>query len=162
MAEAAAAEPVKVIPVEAAKKAAKPRKGRKGKGKGKAAETEGGEAKAPRPKKTSKGKAEEGEGRKRRKHYDNYSMFIYKILHQVHPDAGCSKKAMKVMDDLAHDFVNALTKQADELSAMNKRMTLSSRDVQGAVRLVLPGELAKHAVSEGNKAVTMYNKGMSE
>jgi histone H2A len=31
---------------------------------------------------------------------------------------------------------------------------LGSRDVQTAVRTVLPGELAKHAVSEGTKAVT--------
>ena len=32
--------------------------------------------------------------------------------------------------------------------------TLDSRDVQTAMRLVVPGELAKHAVSEGTKAVT--------
>ncbi|KAH7641615.1 hypothetical protein HUG17_4660 [Dermatophagoides farinae] len=30
------------------------------------------------------------------------------------------------------------------------------REVQTAVRLLLPGELAKHAVSEGTKAVTKY------
>lgn len=35
--------------------------------------------------------------------------------------------------------------------------TLSSREIQTAARLVLPGELAKHAVSEGTKAVTKYN-----
>ena len=29
-----------------------------------------------------------------------------------------------------------------------------SREVQTAIRLVFPGELAKHAVSEGTKAVT--------
>lgn len=34
---------------------------------------------------------------------------------------------------------------------------LSSRDVQTAVRMVLPGELAKHAASEGTKAVTKFN-----
>jgi histone H2B len=38
----------------------------------------------------------------------------------------------------------------------NKRGTLSSREIQTAVRLILPGELAKHAVSEGTKAVTKY------
>ena len=27
----------------------------------------------------------------------------------------------------------------------------------GSVRLILPGELAKHAVSEGTKAVTKYS-----
>jgi histone H2A len=35
-------------------------------------------------------------------------------------------------------------------------MTLSSREIQTAVRLLLPGDLAKHAVSEGTKAVTKY------
>jgi histone H2B len=29
----------------------------------------------------------------------------------------------------------------------------AAQDIQAAVRLVLPGELAKHAVSEGTKAV---------
>ena len=32
----------------------------------------------------------------------------------------------------------------------------SSCEIQTAVRLLLPGELAKHAVSEGTKAVTKY------
>ena len=34
--------------------------------------------------------------------------------------------------------------------------TISSREVQMAVRLHLPGELSKHVVSEGTKAVTKY------
>ena len=34
--------------------------------------------------------------------------------------------------------------------------TLSSREIQTAVRLMLPGELAKHAMSEGTKAVAKY------
>jgi hypothetical protein len=33
---------------------------------------------------------------------------------------------------------------------------MSSRDIQSAVRIILPGELAKHAVSEGTKAVTKF------
>ncbi|CAH2021271.1 unnamed protein product [Acanthoscelides obtectus] len=32
----------------------------------------------------------------------------------------------------------------------------TSREIQTAVRLLLPGELAKHAVSEGTKAVTIH------
>ena len=39
-----------------------------------------------------------------------------------------------------------------------KAQTLDSRCVQTCVRLVLPGELAKHAVSEGTKAVTKFSK----
>ncbi|CAB3377647.1 Hypothetical predicted protein [Cloeon dipterum] len=33
---------------------------------------------------------------------------------------------------------------------------ITSREIQTTVRLLLPGELAKHAVSEGTKAVTKY------
>jgi histone H2B len=47
--------------------------------------------------------------------------------------------------------------EAGRLARYNKRHTITSREIQTAVRLVLPGELAKHAVSEGTKAVTKYN-----
>lgn len=42
------------------------------------------------------------------------------------------------------------------LMEMNKKTTLTSREVQTAVRLTLPGEIAKHAVAEGTKAVSKY------
>ena len=50
------------------------------------------------------------------------------------------------------DAEDLLGKYAD------KSMTMSSRDVQSAVRLVLPGELSKHAVSEGTKAMTKFTQ----
>ena len=46
--------------------------------------------------------------------------------------------------------------QANMLAKYTKKSTISSREIQTAVRLLLPGELAKHAVSEGTKAVTKY------
>ena len=51
-----------------------------------------------------------------------------------------------------------LSAEAVQLSMRNKRLTVTAREVQTAARLVLPGELAKHAVSEGVKAVEKYNK----
>ena len=41
-----------------------------------------------------------------------------------------------------------------ELASYSKKSTISSREIQTAVRLILPGELAKHAISEGTKSVT--------
>ena len=55
--------------------------------------------------------------------------------------------------DLAPSLLPPLSLQ---LSRVNKKPTLTSREIQTAVRLVLPGELAKHAVSEGTKAVTKF------
>jgi len=94
---------------------------------------------------------------KRKSNYSSYSTYIYKVLKQVHPDTGISKKAMVVMDSFVHDIFERLASEAGRLARYNKRHTISSREIQTAVRLILPGELAKHAVSEGTKAVTKYN-----
>jgi histone H2B len=51
-------------------------------------------------------------------------------------------------------FLERIASEASRLAQYNKRQTISSREIQTAVRLLLPGELAKHAVSEGTKAVT--------
>jgi histone H2B len=51
-------------------------------------------------------------------------------------------------------FLERIAGEASRLTQYNKRQTISSREIQTAVRLLLPGELAKHAVSEGTKAVT--------
>ena len=113
-------------------------------------------AKTP-SKKTAK-KASKAKGGKRRggKRTETYSSYIYKVLKQVHPDTGISKKSMSIMNSFINDVFERLATEAGRLGKYNSKSTLSSREVQTAVRLVLPGELAKHAVSEGTKAVTKF------
>ena len=112
---------------------------------GKAAK-KGGKAqkKAPKDKKT----------KRRRK--ESYAIYIYKVLKQVHPDTGVSSKAMSIMNSFVNDLFERIAAEASKLAHYNKRSTITSREIQTAVRLLLPGELAKHAVSEGTKAVTKY------
>lgn len=78
------------------------------------------------------------------------------MLKQVHPETGISKKAMSILNSFVNDIFDRVAAEAGRLSRYNKKATLSSREVQTGVRLVLPGELAKHAVSEGTKAVTKF------
>ena len=75
---------------------------------------------------------------------------------QVHPDTGISSKAMSIMNSFINDIFEKIATEAARLSRYNKKPTVSSREIQTAVRLILPGELAKHAVSEGTKAVTKF------
>ena len=98
-----------------------------------------------------------GDGKKKRKkRKESYSIYIYKVLKQVHPDTGISSKAMSIMNSFVNDIFERIAGEASRLGHYNKRRTISSREIQTAVRLLLPGELAKHAVSEGTKAVTKY------
>merc|ERR1712098_332583 len=117
---------------------------------GKAAAS-GGEAKK------GKGRPRGGDGKKRKsKRKESYGIYIYKVLKQVHPDTGVSSKAMSIMNSFVNDLFERIAAEASRLTHYNKRSTITSREIQTAVRLLLPGELAKHAVSEGTRAVTKY------
>ena len=115
---------------------------------------------APAPKKGSKKamtKAQKKDGKKckcRRK--ESYSVYMYKVLKQVHPDTGISSKAMGIMNSFVNDIFECIAGEASCLMHYNKHSTITSREIQTAMRLLLPGELAKHSVSEGTKAVTKY------
>ncbi|GJP50784.1 hypothetical protein CLOM_g9949 [Closterium sp. NIES-68] len=87
---------------------------------------------------------------------ETYKIYIYKVLKQVHPDTGISSKAMSIMNSFINDIFEKLATEASKLARYNKKPTITSREIQTAVRLTLPGELAKHAVSEGTKAVTKF------
>lgn len=95
-------------------------------------------------------------GKRRRRRKESYGIYIYKVLKQVHPDTGISSRAMSIMNSFVNDIFERIAGESSRLANYNKKSTISSREIQTAVRLLLPGELAKHAVSEGTKAVTKY------
>ena len=95
--------------------------------------------------------------RMHKKPVETYSVYIYRVLKQVHPETGISKRSMSIMNSFINDTFERVCQEAGKLVGNNHKHTLSSREVQTAVRLLLPGELAKHAVSEGTKAVTKYS-----
>ncbi|KAJ7461821.1 histone-fold-containing protein [Mycena galericulata] len=127
-------------------------------------------------KKTSKAAAPaDGEKKKRKKtRKETYSSYIYKgalttdasrpprltpslVLKQVHPDTGISNKAMAILNSFVNDIFERIASEASKLAQYSKKSTISSREIQTSVRLILPGELAKHAISEGTKSVTKFS-----
>lgn len=62
-----------------------------------------GAEKSPAKAKVAKTEGAAGKkAHKRKSNYTSYSSYIYKVLKQVHPDTGISKKAMVVMDSFVH------------------------------------------------------------
>ncbi|KAG1776403.1 histone-fold-containing protein [Suillus placidus] len=100
-----------------------------------------------------------GEEKKKRKKVrkETYSSYIYKVLKQVHADTGISNKAMAILNSFVNDIFERIATEASKLATYSKKSTISSREIQTAVRLILPGELAKHAISEGTKSVTKFS-----
>ncbi len=99
----------------------------------------------------------EGEKKlRKRSRHETFAVYIYKVLKQVHTDIGISKKSMAIMNSFINDIFERSAIEASKLVRYNKKHTLSAREIQSAVKLLLPGELAKHAIIEGAKAVNKY------
>jgi histone H2B len=94
--------------------------------------------------------------RRRKSRNESFNIYIYKVLKQVHPEMGVSKQTMKILNSFANDTFEKIALEAGNLVKYGKKQTMSARDILTATKLLLPGELAKHAVSEGNKALQKF------
>jgi histone H2B len=92
----------------------------------------------------------------RRRSEPTYASYIHRVMKQVHPDLQISSKAIMATNALIDALLEDLTKNGVKVAVASKKGTLSARHVQSAVKLVFPDELAKHATSEGTKAVTKF------
>ncbi|GAA5829069.1 hypothetical protein JCM5353_000886 [Sporobolomyces roseus] len=116
---------------------------------GKAPASKAPAGKAPAKKAVKKAPAAEGDKKKKKRtRKETYSSYIYKVLKQVHPDTANTSLPV---------YSERIAGEASKLASYNKKSTISSREIQTSVRLILPGELSKHAISEGTKAVTKFS-----
>lgn len=87
---------------------------------------------------------------------ESYARYIFKVFRYIHPEMSISKRAMSILESLMTDIFERFAREAGLLVKYSKKSTISTREMQTAVRLILPGELAKHAISEATKAIAMY------
>lgn len=88
----------------------------------------------------------------------SFDRYIYKILKLVHPDTGISRKAVSKMNSFLNDIFERIAAKSSRIASSNNTSIISKREIETAVCPLLSGELAKHAISEGSKAVTKYNR----
>ncbi|CAN6442530.1 unnamed protein product [Victoria cruziana] len=82
-------------------------------------------------------KEDDKKKKKMKKSSETYKIYIFKVLKQVHPDIGISSKAMGIMNSFINDIFEKLAQEASRLARYNKKPTITSREIQTSVRLVL-------------------------
>ncbi|XP_059014108.1 histone H2B-like [Mustela lutreola] len=96
---------------------------------------------------------------------DSFATYFPRVLKQVHEGLSLSQQAVSVMDSFVKDMFERIVDEASRLARSTQRSTITSGEIQTAVRLLLPGEIGKHAVSEATKAqtkcTTKWNKAVS-
>ncbi|CAM6108643.1 unnamed protein product [Calypogeia fissa] len=93
---------------------------------------------------------------RRRKNHSSYKTYIHRVLNQIHPECSVSSQAMKVMNCFIVDFFERIATEAGNVARINKKSTLAAREIQTAVKFLLPNILAKHAATEGTLAVIRF------
>lgn len=95
-------------------------------------------------------------GRRSNRGGDSFATYFSRVLKKIHDDLRLSQEAASVMDSFVHDIFERIADEAGRLARYTRRSTITTREIQTAVRLMLPGDMGRYAVSAGNKAVLRY------
>ncbi|KAL7700512.1 Histone H2B [Lotmaria passim] len=89
-----------------------------------------------------------------RKPKRSWNVYINRSLKAINSQMSMSSRTMRIVNSYVNDVMERIATEAASIVRANKKRTLGAREVQTAVRIVLPAELAKHAMAEGTKAVS--------
>ena len=77
-------------------------------------------------------------------------------MKQVKPELGISKKAMAQCNQIVAELFERIMDEARKLTLFTKKSTLSSKEIETAIKLLFDGELGKHAVHEGRQSIAKF------
>ena len=108
---------------------------------------------------TGKGTKSKTSGTRTRKRNSNsYGTYIHKVLKNVHPDIAITKESMTIMDNILKDVYEKIVEEATKFMKVDKRQTLTDKDISSSIKVIFENDLATHAVQEGTSALKRFNK----
>ena len=72
----------------------------------------------------------------------NYSLYIRKVLRQVHPDTTITKDALSQVNSMINTVCNRLAQKAAKLAVYSNHKTIREEEIQSAVRLIIPRRIS--------------------
>lgn len=76
---------------------------------------------------------------------DSFAMYIRKLAEQQHQRVCVSPKAITVINILANDMSERVAAEAAQLARFYGTPDISVKEIRAAVKLLLPGDVSKHA-----------------
>jgi histone H2B len=81
---------------------------------------------APKMKRGAKNAKDMKKRRRNKSAFNNYHMYIFRVLKQIHPEQVISKKAMSIMNSFVSDVFERVSREAGSLCRYNSTRTLGS------------------------------------
>ena len=85
-----------------------------------------------------------------------FEIYISKVLKKISPKSGITSNAKQQLNSVLCIIAKKISTTASRLTQIAKKKTVSVKELSNAIKLVLPPEVAKNALSEGNKAINKF------
>ncbi|XP_075812996.1 uncharacterized protein LOC142840293 [Microtus pennsylvanicus] len=92
----------------------------------------------------------------RRRCRNSFAIYFPRVLRLVHVGLTLSQRSVSILDSFVKDMFERIATEASNLARLNNSTTINSREIQSAVRLLLPGEMCNRAIAEGTMAMLRY------
>ncbi|XP_048191293.1 late histone H2B.L4-like [Perognathus longimembris pacificus] len=89
---------------------------------------------------------------------ESFAQYFPLLLNKIHPGLKLSQETMHIMDSFVKDMFARIATEASSLAHSTNRSTISARDIQAAVRLLLPENLSKNAVNQATRALLRFSR----
>lgn len=104
--------------------------------------------------------ADDDDKKRIKKHSRFYDTYIIKTLRQVSEHNEITTNARQQLNSILIHISRIISTISRELSESGKKRTISSKEIEGAFRIVFNGELKECCIKEGQSAAANYNDKM--
>nr|CCC94114.1 unnamed protein product [Trypanosoma congolense IL3000]CCC94115.1 putative histone H2B [Trypanosoma congolense IL3000] len=92
--------------------------------------------------------------KRHRKSKQSWKVYVSRSLRTINNQMSMTSRTMRIVNSFVSDLFERIASEAASIVRANRKRTLGARELQTAVRLVLPADLAKHAMAEGTRALS--------
>ena len=91
---------------------------------------------------------------KKKNHF--FETYISKVLKQIAPKNGITSNAKQQLNSFLCILLKKIAFTVSELTSLAKKKTISNKEIENALKIILFGELLNCSIKEGRKASEMY------
>jgi histone H2B len=86
----------------------------------------------------------------------SFQTYIFRVMKEVKPELSISKKGMMLVNNIIAELFIKIMQEARNLMIFSKKQTLSSKEIESAIKLHFPGELMKLAVQTSRGSLQKF------
>lgn len=99
--------------------------------------------------------------RKRNK-FERFAIYIHRVFREKanakNDNIRISKKSVRGLNAFCNDIFQRIVTEGANMLRKDGKKTLTEREIQAAIRITMPDNLAKEMITRGNSAISKYNK----